>query len=47
MENPKNVDVKVRFTEETNKKLLHYAKEHNLTRAETIRLAVDELLSQQ
>ncbi len=45
--NPRNVDVKVRFTSEENQKLSEYAKKNNITRAETIRTAVNLLLSRQ
>ena len=41
--NPKSVEVKVRFTAKTNKKLLCYAEKNSITRAETIRLAVDSI----
>jgi hypothetical protein len=41
----KDVDVKVRFDQETNKKLLEYCSENNITRAEAIRRAVNLLLS--
>lgn len=43
-ENPKNIDVKVRFDEESNKKLLEYCENHHITRTEAIRKAVDLLL---
>lgn len=43
---PKNVGVHIRFTQDTNKKLLDYAKENNITRVEVIRRAVDLFLSQ-
>ncbi|WP_330554601.1 CopG family transcriptional regulator [Schaedlerella arabinosiphila] len=45
-ENPKNIDVKVRFDEESNKKLLEYCEYHHITRTEAIRKAVDLLLQQ-
>lgn len=43
-EKPKNVDVKVRFDEESHKRLMQYCKNHNMTRTETIRKAVDLLV---
>lgn len=46
VDNPKNIDVKVRFDEETNGKLLKYCKEHNITRTEAIRQGVHLLLKQ-
>ena len=42
--NPKNVDVKVRFDEESNNRLLQYCKEHEITKTEAIRKAVDLLI---
>lgn len=42
--NPKNIDVKVRFDEESNKKLIEYCEHHQLTRTEAIRKAVDLLI---
>ena len=45
--NPKNIDVKVRFDEETNRRLLAYSKAHGITRAETIREAVVSLLDEE
>ncbi|MCC8122297.1 MAG: CopG family transcriptional regulator [Oscillospiraceae bacterium] len=47
VDNPKNVEVKVRFVEGTNQHLLEYCNKHNITRAEAIRRAVDLLLSQE
>ena len=43
-DNPKNIDVKVRFDEESNKRLLEYCESHQLTRTEAIRKAVDLLI---
>ncbi|WP_101696978.1 CopG family transcriptional regulator [Clostridium minihomine] len=45
VDNPKNVEVKVRFVEGVNQKLLDYCQRHNITRAEAVRRAVDLLLS--
>ncbi len=42
--NPKNVDVKVRFDEESNNRLLQYCKEHDITKTEAIRKSVDLLI---
>lgn len=46
-ENPKDVDVKVRFDKELNAKLLQYCQEHEITRTEAIRRGVHLLLSQE
>ena len=46
VKNPKDVDIKVRLDSETNKKLLAYCEQHNLTRAEVMRKGLDLLLSQ-
>jgi len=46
VENPKDVDIKVRLDAETNKKLLTYCKQHSLTRAEVMRNGLYLLLSQ-
>lgn len=43
-EKPKNVEVKVRFDEESHKRLMQYCKNHNMTRTEAIRKAVDLLV---
>lgn len=40
----KNIDIKVRIDEETNKKLLEYCKENSITRAAAIRQAIAEML---
>ena len=45
MDNPKNIEVKVRFVESVNRQLLAYCKKHGVTRAEAIRQAVDLLLT--
>lgn len=36
----KDIDVKVRFDDETHKKLLNYCEKNNVTRTEAIRQAV-------
>lgn len=41
---PKTVDIKVRIDEETNKRLLEFCEERGITRAESIRQAIHELL---
>nr|DAG43014.1 MAG TPA: Alginate and motility regulator [Caudoviricetes sp.] len=46
-ENPKDVDVKVRFDKELNAKLLQYCQKHDITRTEAIRRGVHLLLSQE
>lgn len=43
-ENPKDVDVKVRFDKETHEKLLQYCQTHDITRTEAIRRGVHLLL---
>ena len=43
--NPTSVEVKVRFTDSDNQRLLAYSKAHGITRAETIREAVLLLLA--
>ena len=45
VENPKNIDVKVRFDEITNQRLIEYCKKHNITRTEAIRQGVHLLLA--
>ena len=45
-ENPKNIDVKVRFDQETHEKLLTYCEEHNISRTEALRQGVHLLLEQ-
>lgn len=44
MENPKDIDVKVRFDREMHEKLLEYCQERGITRTEAIRKAVQTLL---
>ncbi len=46
-ENPKNIDVKVRFDEIRHKQLLDYCQKNNLTRTEAIRKGIDLLLEQE
>lgn len=46
-ENPKDVDVKVRFDKELNARLLQYCQKHDITRTEAIRRGVHLLLSQE
>ena len=43
-ENALSVDLKVRITEETNKKLLIYSKKNNITRAEAVRLGIEKII---
>ena len=43
-ENPKDIDVKVRFDKELHEKLLKYCELHNITRTEAIRQGVHLLL---
>ena len=44
IENPKSYDVKVRFDKTTHDKILKYSKEHNITKADTIRKGINLLL---
>lgn len=44
-ENPKDIDVKVRFDKELHSELLKYCKDHNITRTEAIRQGVHLLLA--
>ena len=43
-ENPLNVDLKVRFDQDTNTRLLAYCKKHGITRTEAIRRGIHLLL---
>lgn len=45
VENPKNIDVKVRLDSVTSKKLDEYCEEYGLTRAEAIRRGIHLLLA--
>ena len=44
-ENPKNIDLKVRIDETTNRQLVDYCKTHNITRTEAIRMGIHLILS--
>lgn len=44
--NPKNVDLKVRFDQETNERLLKYCEKHSVTRTEAIRRGIHLLLDE-
>lgn len=46
-ENPKDIDVKVRFDKELHEKLLQYCQDNNITRTEAIRRGVHLLLAQE
>lgn len=46
-ENPKDIDVKVRFDKELHEKLLDYCTKRGITRTEAIRRGVHLLLSQE
>lgn len=46
VENPKNVDIKVRIDEETNEKLLKYCDKNDITRTEAIRKGIEMLLEE-
>lgn len=45
LENPKNIDVKVRFDEQSYKSLLEYCKNNNLKKTDVLRKGVDKLLN--
>lgn len=40
----KNIDIKVRIDEDTNKKLLEYCEKNKINRAEAIRKGIQDLL---
>lgn len=44
VDNPKNVDIKVRIDQDTNAKLLEYCKENEICRAEAIRQGINLIL---
>lgn len=44
IDNPKNIDIKVRLDEKTNKDILNYCEKNSLTRAEAIRQGIYLLL---
>lgn len=46
-ENPKDIDVKVRFDKETHEKLLRYCQDHGITRTEAIRQGIHLLLAKE
>lgn len=46
VENPKDIDVKIRFDKKLHEKLLKYCQEHNITRTEAIRQGVHLLLAE-
>lgn len=46
-DNPKDVDVKVRFDKETHEKLMSYCTTHGITRTEAIRRGVHLLLAKE
>ncbi|WP_122788838.1 CopG family transcriptional regulator [Intestinibacillus sp. Marseille-P6563] len=46
-ENPLNVNLKVRFDQETNNRLLDYCEKHGVTRTEAIRRGIHLLLEQE
>lgn len=45
--NPLNVDLKIRFDQDTNNRLLVYCEKHNITRTEAIRRGIHLLLDQE
>lgn len=46
-DNPKNIDVKVRFDKNLNDKLMKYCEKHGVTRTEVIRQAVNMFLDKE
>lgn len=42
--NPKDIDVKVRFDKQSHEKLMEYCNKNGMTRTEAIRKAVDLLI---
>lgn len=47
VDNPKDVDVKVRFDKVTNERLIAYCNAHEITRTEAIRRGVHLLLEKE
>lgn len=45
-EKPKEIDLKVRIDDETNNRLLEYAKGKGLTKAEVVRQGLQKILSE-
>lgn len=43
-DNPKDIDVKVRFDKQSHEELMEYCKKNGVTRTEAIRKAVDLLI---
>jgi hypothetical protein len=46
-DNPKCIDVKVRFDEDTHAKLIKYCEKNGITRTEALRKGVDLLLEKE
>ncbi len=46
LQDPKDSRITIRFTGELFAKFEQYCKEHNLSRAEAIRIAVEQMLSE-
>ncbi len=46
-ENPKNVSIKIRFDEETNKRLMKYCEKNKISRTDAIRNGLELLLSEE
>lgn len=44
--NPKDVDIKVRVDSETNRRLVTFAEEHNISRTEVIRRGIELVLQE-
>lgn len=43
-DNPKSIDIKVRVDNEMNRKIIEYAKKHNISRTEVIRNGIKMIL---
>ena len=45
IDNPKNIDIKVRIDKEKNDELLDYCKKNNISRTEAIRQGIEMVLT--
>lgn len=46
-ENPKNINVKIRFDKESHDRLLQYCTDQKITQTEAIRMALNEFLNKE
>lgn len=44
--NPKKIEIKARIDEETNKELLEYCKENDMSRTDVVRLGLKKVLKE-